>query len=214
MNLRRGILLAVVLALVGAFFLFDIGSYLTLDTLNARQTDLLAWRANHPWQSGLAFFAVYVMVTALSLPGAAIMTLAIGALFGLVTATILVSFASTAGATLAFLLARTLFRDPVKRRFGDRLAPIEAGLSKDGALYLLSLRLAPVFPFFLINILMGLTEMPVLRYALVSQVGMLPGTIVYVNAGTQLASLTSLKGILSPPVLGSLLLLALFPRGR
>ena len=208
---QRLLLLVAVLGVAAVFFGFGLHRQLSLDNLRAAQGQLEAWRQAAPAQLAALYFIAYVVVTGLSLPGAAILTLAGGAIFGLGLGTVLVSFASTAGATLAFLLARTLFRDLVKQRFGGQLAPIEQGIRQDGALYLLSLRLAPVFPFFLINILMGLTEMPVLRYALVSQVGMLPGTIVYVNAGTQLAALTSLKGILSPPVLGSLALLAVFP---
>ena len=208
---QRLLLLVAVLGVAAAFFGFGLHRQLSLDNLRAAQGQLEAWRQEAPAQVAALYFIAYVVVTGLSLPGAAILTLAGGAIFGLVLGTVLVSFASTAGATLAFLLARTLFRDLVQQRFGAQLAPIEQGIRQDGPLYLLTLRLAPVFPFFLINILMGLTEMPVLRYALVSQVGMLPGTIVYVNAGTQLAALTSLKGILSPPVLGSLALLAIFP---
>jgi pyruvate/2-oxoglutarate dehydrogenase complex dihydrolipoamide dehydrogenase (E3) component/uncharacterized membrane protein YdjX (TVP38/TMEM64 family) len=154
---------------------------------------------------------IYVLVTALSLPGAAVLTLAGGAIFGLGLGTLLVSFASSLGALLAFLVARTLLRDLVRRRFGRQLAPIEAGVARDGVFYLLSLRLAPVFPFFLVNLLMALTPMRAASYYLTSQIGMLPGTLVYVNAGTQLAQLRGLGGILSPPLLGSLLLLALFP---
>jgi pyruvate/2-oxoglutarate dehydrogenase complex dihydrolipoamide dehydrogenase (E3) component/uncharacterized membrane protein YdjX (TVP38/TMEM64 family) len=209
--LQRLLLLTAIVAVVAGFFALGLHRQLTLENLRAAQGQLEAWRTRAPVRLGALYALAYVVVTGLSLPGAAIMTLAGGAIFGLLWGTVLVSFASTAGATLAFLLARTLFRDLVQRRFGGQLAPIEAGIRKDGASYLLTLRLAPVVPFFLINILMGLTAMPVLRYALVSQVGMLPGTIVYVNAGTQLAALTSLRGILSPPVLGSLLLLALFP---
>ena len=211
MNLRRGILLAVVLALVGAFFLFDIGSYLSLDNLKARQADLEVWRAGNPWQAGLVFFLVYVAVTALSLPGAAIMTLAIGAIFGLLSGTILVSFASTLGATLAFLIARFLLRDGVQERFGDKLRLINEGIEKDGAFYLFGLRLVPLFPFFIINLVMGLTPIRTWTFTWVSQVGMLAGTLVYVNAGTQLAKIDSLSGILSPGLLLSFVLLGLFP---
>lgn len=155
-----------------------------------------------------------MLVTGLSLPGAAVLTLAGGAVFGLGLGTLLVSFASSAGATIAFLLARTLLRQPVQQRFGARLAPIEAGLRRDGVLYLLSLRLVPVVPFFLVNVVMGLTPLPTRSFYLASQIGMLPGTLVYVNAGTQLAQLRSLEGILTPPLLLSLALLAAFPGSR
>jgi len=211
MNLHRGLLLAVVLALVGAFFLFDIGSYLSLENLRARQADLQVWRETNPWQSGLVFFVVYVAVTALSLPGATIMTLAVGAIFGLVNGTILVSFASTLGATLAFVIARFLLRDGVQDRFGDKLRLINAGIEKDGAFYLFGLRLVPLFPFFVINLVMGLTPIRTWTFAWVSQVGMLAGTLVYVNAGTQLAKIDSLSGILSPGLLLSFVLLGVFP---
>jgi pyruvate/2-oxoglutarate dehydrogenase complex dihydrolipoamide dehydrogenase (E3) component/uncharacterized membrane protein YdjX (TVP38/TMEM64 family) len=188
-----------------------VGSYLTLENLKARQAELQAWREAAPWQSALIVFATYVVVTGLSLPGATIMTLAIGAVFGLVTGTILVSFASTLGATLAFLLARFLFRDTVQARFGDKLKAINEGVEKDGAFYLFGLRLVPLFPFFVINLVMGLTPMRTWTYAWVSQVGMLAGTIVYVNAGTQLGQIDSLSGILSPGLLFSFVLLGLFP---
>ena len=208
---QRLLLLLAVLGVGTAFFGFGLHHQLSLDNLRDAQGQLEALRQVAPGQVSALYMLAYVVVTGLLLPGAAILTLAGGAIFGLVLGTVLVSFASTAGATLAFLLARTLFRDLVQHRFGGQLAPIEKGLRQNGSLYLLSLRLAPVFPFFLINLLMGLTEMPLLRFALVSQVGMLPGTIVYVNAGTQLATISSLKGILSAPVLGSLALLAVFP---
>ena len=211
MDNRRILLLAVVVALITAFFYFDLGSYLTLENLKARQAELQAWHQAAPWQSTLIVFTVYVLVTALSLPGATIMTLAIGAVFGLVTGTILVSFASTLGATLAFLLARFLFRDAVQARFGDKLKAINEGIEKDGAFYLFGLRLVPLFPFFVINLVMGLTPIRTWTYAWVSQVGMLAGTIVYVNAGTQLGRLDSLSGILSPGLIFSFVLLGVFP---
>ncbi|MCB1758422.1 MAG: FAD-dependent oxidoreductase [Gammaproteobacteria bacterium] len=211
MNLGKGILLAAVALLVAAFFIFDLGSYLTLENLKAQQAGLEQWRAENPWQSALIFFLVYIAVTALSLPGAAIMTLAIGAIFGLVVGTILVSFASTIGATLAFIIARFLLRDTVQSRFGDRLRAINRGIEKDGAFYLFGLRLVPLFPFFVINLVMGLTSIRTTTFYWVSQVGMLLGTIVYVNAGTQLAQIDSLSGILSPGLILSFVLLGLFP---
>ncbi len=167
--------------------------------------------AAQPVWSAALFFLAYVLVTGLSLPGAAIMTLAAGALFGLVWGTVIASFASTLGATLAFLCSRLLFRDWVRARFGRRLAPIEAGVEKDGARYLFSLRLVPAVPFFLINLAMGLTPIRTLTFAWVSQVGMLAGTLVFVNAGTQLAQIESPAGLLSPVLILSLLLLASFP---
>ena len=209
--IRRLLLLAVLAVVVVLFFRLGLHERLSLEALRASHAQLVAWRQAAPLKASALYLVAYVVVTGLSLPGAAVLTLAGGALFGLLWGTVLVSFGSTAGATLAFLLARTLFREPVLKRFGSRLQPIESGIRRDGAFYLLTLRLVPVFPFFLVNLLMGLTPMPVLRYAAVSQLGMLPGTVVYVNAGTQLAQITSLKGILSPALLGSFALLGLFP---
>jgi pyruvate/2-oxoglutarate dehydrogenase complex dihydrolipoamide dehydrogenase (E3) component/uncharacterized membrane protein YdjX (TVP38/TMEM64 family) len=204
------LLLAIVLA-VSAFFLLGLGDYLTLASLKARQAELATFVDERPLVAVAAFFLLYVAVTALSLPGAAIMTLAAGAIFGLWRGTLIVSFASTIGASLAFLSSRYLLRDWVKSRFGDRIAAIDRGIAKDGAFYLLTLRLIPAFPFFLINLAMGLTGIRLLTFALVSQVGMLPGTIVYVNAGTQIAAVESTSGILSPALIGSFVLLGLFP---
>ena len=211
MEFRKSVVLVVIVLLIGAFFLFDVGSYLTLDNLKAQQEGLSAWRQANPWQSALAFFLVYVLVTALSLPGAAIMTLAVGAIFGLLVGTVLVSFASTIGATLAFIIARFLLRDAVEAKFGDKLGAINRGIAKDGAFYLFGLRLVPLFPFFVINLAMGLTSIRTWTFAWVSQVGMLLGTIVYVNAGTQLARIDSLSGILSPGLIFSFVLLGVFP---
>lgn len=204
------LLLAIVVA-VAAFFVFDLGQYLTLASLKARQAELAAFVAERPVAAVTAFFLLYVAVTALSLPGAAIMTLAAGAVFGLWRGTLIVSFASTIGASLAFLSSRYLLRGWVKDRFGDRVAAIDRGIARDGAFYLLTLRLIPAFPFFLVNLAMGLTAMGVVTFALVSQAGMLLGTIVYVNAGTQLADIESTSDILSPGLIGSFVLLGLFP---
>ena len=211
MNLRKGVLLLVVAVLIASFFLFDVGSFLTLENLKAQQAELDSWREQNPQLSLLVFFLVYVVVTALSLPGAAVMTLAIGAIFGFVTGTILVSFASTIGATLAFVIARFLLRDTVQARFGDKLKAINQGVEKDGAFYLFGLRLVPLFPFFVINLVMGLTPIRTWTFAWVSQVGMFAGTLVYVNAGTQLAKIDSLSGILSPGLIISFVLLGVFP---
>lgn len=207
----RILLLLVILLAIAAFFVFDLGQHLTLASLKARQAELAAFVDRRPALAVAAFFLVYVAVTALSLPGAAIMTLAAGAIFGLWEGTLIVSFASTIGASLAFLSSRYLLRDWVKARFGDRVDAIDRGIERDGAFYLLTLRLIPAFPFFLINLAMGLTAMRLLTFALVSQVGMLPGTIVYVNAGTQLAAIESTGDILSPALIGSFVLLGLFP---
>ena len=194
-----------------AWFYFDLGSYLQFETLQLRIGDLRQWYADNPLLAGIIYFAIYVVVTALSVPGAAVMTLAGGALFGFWYALLLVSFASTIGATLAFLVSRVLLRDWVQQRFGRQLGAVNAGFAKDGAFYLFSLRLVPLFPFFLINLLMGLLPIRTLPFYLVSQLGMLPGTAVFVNAGTQLGQLESLSGIVSAPILGSFVLLAAFP---
>jgi pyruvate/2-oxoglutarate dehydrogenase complex dihydrolipoamide dehydrogenase (E3) component/uncharacterized membrane protein YdjX (TVP38/TMEM64 family) len=199
------------LALLAAFFLLDLGQYLNLATIKARQAELEAWRAAKPLAAALVFFSIYVAVAALSLPGAAVMTLAAGALFGLGWGLLIVSFASSIGATLAFLVSRWLLRDWVQTRFGARLATLNAGIAKEGGFYLFTLRLVPVVPFFVINLAMGLTPIRPLTFYWVSQLGMLAGTLVYVNAGTQLARIESLSGIVSPRLLGSLVLLGVFP---
>ncbi|MCC7279025.1 MAG: FAD-dependent oxidoreductase [Chromatiaceae bacterium] len=206
---KLGLLLITVL--IVAFFAFDLDRFLTLEALKAGQTTFAAWYQASPWRVAGAYLLVYVAVTALSLPGAAVMTLAGGALFGLWVGTLLVSFASSLGATLAFLVSRWLLRDWVQARYGARLAAVNAGMAKDGALYLFTLRLVPVFPFFVINLLMGLTPIKTRTFYWVSQLGMLAGTLVYVNAGTQLARLDSLSGILSPGLVASFALLGVFP---
>ena len=211
MNLKKTALAALIAALVAAFVLFDLGRYLSLDYLKNSQAAFADLYAQRPLAVAAGFFVVYVLVTAVSFPGATILTLAGGAVFGLGWGLLLVSFASSVGATLAMLAARYLLRDSIASRFGSRLAEINQGVDKDGAFYLFTLRLIPVVPFFVINLVMGLTTMKVRTYYWVSQLGMLAGTAVYVNAGTQLGQLTSLKGILSPALLGSFVLLGLFP---
>ena len=193
MTRRQWLILLTVVALAAAFWFFDLGHWLRLETLKARQTELLALYDARPLTVIAVYMAVYVTVTALSLPGAVILTL------------------STAGATLAFLAARYLLRDSVTRRFGARLDEVHRGMDRNGAFYLFTLRLVPLVPFFVINLVMGLTKMPARRYAWVSQLGMLPGTLVYVNAGTALGGLQSLSGIVSPQLLGAFALLAVFP---
>ena len=205
------LLAATVLALVTVFFLFDFDRFLTLAYLKSQQHAFQAYYQAHRLWTLLAYFLVYVLVTALSLPGAAVMTLAGGALFGFWPSLVVVSFASTLGATLAMLVARFMLRDWVQGRFGDKLKAINVGIEKEGALYLFSLRLVPLFPFFLINLAMGLTPLRTATFYWISQLGMLPGTAVYVNAGTQLGHLESAAGILSPALLLSFALLGLFP---
>ena len=211
MNLRKLLLLVAVLVGVAAFFAFDLGRFFSLDFLKQSQARFADLRAQQPLALAAGYFLIYVAVTALSLPGATIVTLAGGAIFGLGWGLLLVSFASSIGATLAFLTARFLLRDSVQSRFGQRLAEVDKGIQKDGAFYLFTLRLIPVVPFFVINLLMGLTTMKAWTFYWVSQLGMLAGTAVYVNAGTQLGQLESLQGILSPGLLGSFVLLGLFP---
>ncbi|MDM5122302.1 FAD-dependent oxidoreductase [Aeromonas rivipollensis] len=211
MSRARLLLLLVMGCLVGAFFVLDLDAYLSLSRLQAHQDQASAWVQAHFGQAALLFTLLYVVTTALSLPGASLLTLGGSALFGVGWGLLLVSFASTLGATLAFLSARFLLRDWVSRRFGDKLATFEAGMAKDGTFYLLSLRLIPLFPFFLINLLMGLTPIRVSTYYWVSQLGMLPGTFVYVLAGSELASLTSTGNILSPGLVAALTLLGLMP---
>ncbi|MGL6262589.1 FAD-dependent oxidoreductase [Aeromonas jandaei] len=207
----RLLLVLVMGCLIGAFFAFDLGHYLSLPQLQARQVELATLVDRHFVSTALLFVAVYVVSSALSLPGASLLTLAGSAVFGVVWGLLLVSFASSIGATLAFLSARFLLRDWVERRFGDKLASLQAGMKKEGALYLLSLRLIPIFPFFLVNLLMGLTPIRVSTYYWVSQLGMLPGTFVYVLAGSELANLTSTGNILSPGLMVALTLLGLMP---
>jgi uncharacterized membrane protein YdjX (TVP38/TMEM64 family) len=197
--------------LAWGFFALDLHQYLTLEGMKAGLGQFEAQRAASPLAVGLAFFAVYVVVTALSLSGCGGADAGGGGLVWAGQGTVIVSFASAIGATLAFLASRYLLRDAVQSRFGDRLKAINEGMEKDGALYLFTLRLVPLFPFFLVNLLMGLTPIGTLRYYAVSQLGMLAGTVVYVNAGTQLAQLTSVSGIVSPGVLLSFALLGVFP---
>ena len=210
-SLGKLVLLVLLVGAVGAFLLFDLGAYLTLEGLKARQEDLATLLNERPVAMIAGFFLLYVATTALSLPGAAVLTLAAGAIFGLWLGLLIVSFASTIGASLAFLSSRYLLRDWVTARFGPRIAAIDRGLAREGALYLLTLRLIPAFPFFLINLAMGLTAMRLVTFYLVSQLGMLPGTLLFVNAGTQLAAIGSTADILSPALIGSLVLLGLFP---
>ncbi|MCM0032960.1 FAD-dependent oxidoreductase [Sandarakinorhabdus limnophila] len=209
--MKRLPIILLFVAAVFAWFHYDLGQYLTLDALKSRQADIAALYAAQPLQVIGGYFLAYVALTALSFPGAAIMTLAGGAIFGVGLGTLIVSFASTIGATLAFLVSRHLLRDWVQGKFGERLAAINAGIEKDGAFYLFSLRLVPVFPFFVVNLLMGLTPIRTFTYFWVSQVGMFLGTIVYVNAGTQLAGINSLGDVASPGLLGSFAALGLLP---
>lgn len=211
MSFKKILLVLALALLVGLYFALDLGQYLSLEGLKGSQATIAAWRTDHPELAIAIYFAVYVLVTALSLPGAAIMTLAGGAIFGLWLGALIVSFASSIGATLAFLVSRFLLRDWVAQRFGQRMAAIDNGIKREGAFYLFTLRLVPAFPFFLVNLLLGLTAMKARTFYWVSQLGMLAGTVVYVNAGTQLARIDSLSGIVSPGLLLSFTLLGIFP---
>lgn len=208
---KKQLLLGIIVAAFIAWFGLDLGQYLQLSWVQGKMGELRSWYAANPLLAGALYFGLYVAVTGLSIPGAAVMTLAGGALFGFWYALVLVSFGSSIGATIAFLISRTLLRDWVQQRFGLQLRPVNEGFAKDGAFYLFGLRLVPLFPFFVINLAMGLLPIGTWRYYWVSQLGMLPATAVYVNAGTQLGQLDSLAGIVSAPLLISFALLGVFP---
>ncbi|MBT4760812.1 MAG: TVP38/TMEM64 family protein [Bdellovibrionaceae bacterium] len=196
---------------MSAFFYFDLGKYLNFHYIQSQQQIFLQYHTQNPVTSSLIFFVIYIIATSLSLPGATVLTLLAGALFGLFQGFVIVSFASSIGATVSFLASRFLLKDRIQARFGHKLKTINEGMQKDGGFYLFSLRLIPVFPFFLINLLMGLTPIKTTQYYLISQIGMIPGTLVYVNAGTELSKISSLKGIVSPSLLISFALLGLLP---
>jgi pyruvate/2-oxoglutarate dehydrogenase complex dihydrolipoamide dehydrogenase (E3) component/uncharacterized membrane protein YdjX (TVP38/TMEM64 family) len=211
MNIKKVAVLAVIALLIFSYFFFNLGQYLTLDAIKNQQANLVRLFEANPWQVGIGFFLAYVAVAALSIPGALLLTLLGGAIFGLVKGTLIVSFASSVGATLAFLVARFLLRDSVQNRFGDKLQTINRGVEKDGAFYLFTLRLLPIFPFFAVNLAMGLTKIKTGTFYWVSQVGMFLGTIVYVNLGTELSKITSLSGLVKPGLVLSFVALGLFP---
>jgi len=204
-------LVLLVLPVIGAFFYFDLGQYLSLDYLKQQHQTITQFYAANTLLTIVVFFSLYVLITAMSLPGAAILTLAAGAIFGFWIGLVLVSFASTAGATLAFLFSRFLFRETVQNRFGSHLSAINRGVEEEGAFYLFTLRLIPAVPFFVVNLLMGLTPIKIGLYALVSQIGMLPGSAVFVNAGNQLSKIESIGDILSPSLIAAFALLGIFP---
>ena len=210
-NLKQIIIILVIAGVLGVFFYLDFGQYLSLEYIKEQQTNFLEFYKENTLLAMGAFTGVYIVSTALSLPGAVLLTLLGGALFGLLVGTILVSFASSIGATLAFLVSRLLLRDWVQNKFGSYLKSFNDGVQKDGGFYLFTLRLIPAVPFFVINLVMGLTPMKAITFYGVSQLGMLAGTIVFVNAGTQLAQLDSLSGILSPEIIFSFVLLGIFP---
>lgn len=209
--LKISLFILFTIAVLAAYHFSGVGSYLTLESLKENQSLLLQKVAEEPWLTALVFGGFYVVVTAFSFPGASVLTLAAGAIFGLDYGTVIVSFASTIGATLAFLLTRFFFKEATEAKFRSSLETVNRGLEKDGAFYLLTLRLMPLFPFFLVNAVMGLTRIKTSTFFVVSQIGMIPGTLAYVNAGTQISKIDSLKGILSPELLGSFVVLGLVP---
>ena len=210
-NLQKILIIALIIAAVAAFKILDLGQYLSLSYIKESQQKFEALYAEHTIAVIGGYMLVYVLVTSLSLPGAAVMTLAGGALFGLLRGTIIVSFASSIGATLACFVSRFILRDWVQGKFKEKLKTVNEGIDREGSFYLFTLRLIPVFPFWLINLVLGLTRMPLRTFYWVSQIGMLPGTIVYVNAGKELGKIDSLSGILSPGLILSFVLLGLFP---
>jgi uncharacterized membrane protein YdjX (TVP38/TMEM64 family) len=201
----------VLISIVAIFYFFDLRQYLTLSYIKESRESFSNLYNEHRALVIAGYMLIYIIVTSLSLPGAAVMTLAGGAIFGLWVGTVVVSFASTIGATLACFVARFILRDWVQTRFGDKIQKVNAGIEKEGPFYLFTLRLIPIFPFWVINLVMGLTKMPIPTFYWISQVGMLPGTVVYVNAGKELAKIDSLSGILSPGLIFSFVLLGLFP---
>lgn len=209
--LSRAIIVVAVLCLIAAFNIFHLGQYFSLSFLKASEAKFASLYAENSLLVIAAYMVIYILSTSLSLPGATILTLAGGALFGFWVGVLVVSFASTIGATLACFIARFVLRDWIQGKFGDRLATINEGISREGAFYLFTLRLIPLFPFWMINLVMGLTKIPLLTFYWVSQVGMLPGTMVYVNAGKELAKIDSLSGILSPSLIVSFAVLGIFP---
>ncbi|MBI5741413.1 MAG: TVP38/TMEM64 family protein [Nitrospirae bacterium] len=211
-NISKKIVIVIVIAVVIlAFKAFNLGQYLTLAYIKESQQNFLSLYSERRFTVIAGYMAIYIFSTALSLPGAAALTIAAGALFGLVTGTVIVSFASTIGATLACSVSRFLLRDWVQGKFGDRIAKVNEGIEKEGAFYLFTLRMIPLFPFWLINLAMGVTGMRLITFYWVSQLGMLAGTVVYVNAGKELAKIDSLNGILSPGLIVSFALLGVFP---
>ena len=209
--MKKIIILLVIAILIACVFIFDLHQYLDFSYIKSKQQAISDYYQANPLQSILLFFVIYVIVTGFSIPGASILSLLAGAIFGLLLGSVLVIFGATIGATIAFWLARYLLGNSIQEKYADKLKTINEGVKKDGAFYLLTLRLIPIFPFFVINVLMGLTPMRTITYLLTSFFGMLAGTIIYVNVGTQLASLESVSGILTPKIWGALILLAIFP---
>ncbi len=210
-SLKKILIAIAIIGMIAVFKIFDLEHYLSLSYIKASQQKFALLYFDHKAVVIAGYMAIYIVATSLSLPGAAVLTLAGGALFGLWVGTLIVSFASSAGATLACFVSRFLLRDWVQSKLGGKLSAINQGIRNEGAFYLFTLRLVPVFPFFVINLVMGLTKLPLRTFYWVSQLGMLPGTMVYVNAGMELSRIDSLSGILSPGLIFSLALLGLFP---
>jgi len=210
-NFNKIIIIALIIIAIAAFKVLNLGDYLSLSYIKESQQKFEALYAEQTIVVIGAYMLIYILVTSLSLPGAVVMTLAGGALFGLVRGTVIVSFASTIGATLACFVSRFILRDWVQGKFGDKMKTVNDGIEREGPFYLFTLRLIPIFPFWMINLVLGLTKMPLRTFYWVSQAGMLPGTIVYVNAGKELAKIDSLSGILSPGLIISFVLLGLLP---
>ncbi len=211
MKLKKIVILIVIVGLVVAVKVFHLDQYLTLSYLKGSLDKFKTLYENHRLMVIAGYFVIYVLTTSLSLPGASPLGIAGGALFGFWTATVVVSFASSIGATLACFVSRFLLRDWIQNKFSDKIAKVNEGIEKEGAFYLFTLRLIPVFPFWMINLVMGLTKMSLIKFYWVSQIGMLPGTMVFVNAGKELAKIDSLRGILSPSLIISFTLLGIFP---
>lgn len=210
-RIKKIVILLIIIGLIVAFKVFNLDQYLTLKYLKESMDRFKALYENHRVLVIAGYFLIYVLTTSLSLPGASPLGMAGGALFGFWVATLVVSFASTIGATLACLISRFLLRDWVQSKFSDKIVKVNEGIEKEGAFYLFTLRLIPLFPFWMINLVMGLTKMTLLKFYWVSQVGMLPGTMVYVNAGKELAKIESVKGIFSPSLIISFALIGIFP---
>jgi uncharacterized membrane protein YdjX (TVP38/TMEM64 family) len=210
-NIKKIVIVLVIIGLIAAFKIFNLGDYLSLSYIKESQQNFQELYAKNSAAVIAGYMLIYIIVTALSLPGAAVMTLAGGAIFGFITGLVAVSFASTIGATMACFVSRFILRDWVQAKIGDKLKTVNEGVEKEGAFYLFTLRLIPVFPFWLINLGMGLTKMPLKTFYWVSQIGMLAGTAVYVNAGKELGKIDSLSGILSPALIASFVLLGIFP---
>ncbi len=209
--IKRILVVSVIICLIASYFIFDFDQYFSLEYIKASREQFQALYAEHTFTVIAVYFGVYVAATALALPAAAVLTLAGGALFGFVVGTVIVSFASSIGAAVAFIVARYLLRDWVQGRFGDKLQKINEGVERDGAFYLFTLRLIPIFPFFAINTVVALTPMRLFTYYWVSQVGMFPATLVYVNAGKELGRIDSFSGLLSPSLIISFAILGIFP---